>query len=126
MAMMPALQWPGKQPREQLPALTLGSCQRCEGLCHGTWRSCASTIGDAMQVSAEALAQAGGAKRSTGTYVGCMFVDYMNLQREAYSCASTGGVSLLSSSYTKCSLLPFSLSEQDTEYTCIGSGHCFT
>ena len=46
-----------------------------------------------MQVSAKALAQSGGAQRSTGTYVGCMFVDYMNLQREAYGHASSGGVS---------------------------------
>ena len=45
------------------------------------------------QVSTEALARSGGAQRSMGTYVGCMFVDYMNLQREAYGFASSGGVS---------------------------------
>ncbi len=46
-----------------------------------------------MQVSAEALQQAGGAVRSTGTYIGCMFVDYLSLQREAYGLSSTGAVS---------------------------------
>ena len=47
-----------------------------------------------LQVSAEALQQSGGAMRSTGTYMGCMFVDYMSLQREAYRMSSTGAVSL--------------------------------
>ena len=46
-----------------------------------------------LQVSAEALQQSGGAVRSTGTYIGCMFVDYMSLQREAYGMGSTGAVS---------------------------------
>ena len=46
-----------------------------------------------LQVSAEALDQSGGAVRSTGTYIGCMFVDYMSLQREAYAMSSTGAVS---------------------------------
>lgn len=46
-----------------------------------------------MQVSAEALEQAGSATKSTGTYIGCMFVDYMSLQREAYGMSSTGAVS---------------------------------
>ena len=46
-----------------------------------------------LQVSAEALQQSGGAVRSTGTYIGCMFVDYMSLQREAYGMRSTGAVS---------------------------------
>lgn len=45
-------------------------------------------------MSAEALAQSGVSGKSTGTFVGCMFVDYMNLQREAYGYPSTGGVSL--------------------------------
>ena len=43
-----------------------------------------------MQVSAEALEHAGGAMKSMGTYIGCMFVDYMTLQREAYGMSSTG------------------------------------
>ena len=43
-----------------------------------------------MQVSAEALEYAGGATKSMGTYIGCMFVDYMALQREAYGMSSTG------------------------------------
>ena len=47
-----------------------------------------------MQVSAEVLEQSGGAVRSTGTYIGCMFVDYMSLQREAYGMSSTGAVSI--------------------------------
>ena len=42
------------------------------------------------QVSAEALERAGGATQSMGTYVGCMFVDYLALQREAYGMSSTG------------------------------------
>ena len=46
-----------------------------------------------LQVSAEALQQSGGAVRSTGTYIGCMFVDYLSLQREAYGMSSTGAVS---------------------------------
>ena len=46
-----------------------------------------------MQVSAEALQQAGGGVKSTGTYIGCMFVDYMSLQRSAYGMSSTGAVS---------------------------------
>ena len=46
-----------------------------------------------LQVSAEALQQSGGAVKSTGTYIGCMFVDYMSLQREAYGMSSTGAVS---------------------------------
>ena len=46
-----------------------------------------------MQVSAEALEQAGSTTKSTGTYIGCMFVDYMSLQREAYGMSSTGAVS---------------------------------
>ncbi len=45
-----------------------------------------------MQVSAEALEQAGSATKSTGTYIGCMFVDYMSLQRGAYGMSSTGAV----------------------------------
>jgi hypothetical protein len=44
-------------------------------------------------VSAEALSEAGAMSRDMGTYVGCMFVDYMNLQREGYGIASTGPVS---------------------------------
>ena len=28
--------------------------------------------------------------KSMGTYIGCMFVDYMTLQREAYGMSSTG------------------------------------
>ncbi len=47
-----------------------------------------------LQVSAEALQQSGGAVRSTGTYIGCMFLDYMSLQREGYGMSSTGAVSL--------------------------------
>ena len=46
-----------------------------------------------MQVSAEALEHAGGATKSMGTYIGCMFVDYMTLQREAYGMSSTGAAS---------------------------------
>ncbi|CAL8465605.1 g5141 [Coccomyxa elongata] len=45
-----------------------------------------------MQVSAEALSEAGWPGRETGTYIGCMFVDYMNLQREGYGLPSTGAV----------------------------------
>ena len=45
-----------------------------------------------MQVSAEALEHAGGTMKSMGTYIGCMFVDYMTLQREAYGMKSTGAV----------------------------------
>ena len=41
-------------------------------------------------MSAEALEHAGGATKSMGTYIGCMFVDYMTLQREAYGMSSTG------------------------------------
>lgn len=53
--------------------------------------------GDALaQVSAEALSEAGWPGRDTGTYVGCMFVDYMNLQREGYGLPSTGPVRFLS------------------------------
>lgn len=44
------------------------------------------------QVSAEALSEAGWPGRDTGTYIGCMFVDYMNLQREGYGLPSTGPV----------------------------------
>lgn len=44
------------------------------------------------QVSAEALSEAGWPGKNTGTYIGCMFVDYMNLQREGYGLASTGAV----------------------------------
>ena len=42
------------------------------------------------QVSAEALGHAGVATKSVGTYIGCMFVDYMALQREAYGMSSNG------------------------------------
>jgi len=52
------------------------------------------TKGGTLQVSAEVLEQSGGAIRSTGTYIGCMFVDYMSLQREAYGMSSTGAVSV--------------------------------
>ncbi|CAL5223543.1 g6075 [Coccomyxa viridis] len=45
-----------------------------------------------LQVSAEAVQQSGGAVRSTGTYIGCMFLDYMSLQREGYGMSSTGAV----------------------------------
>lgn len=44
------------------------------------------------QVSAEALCEAGWPGRDTGTYVGCMFIDYMTLQREGYGLPSTGAV----------------------------------
>ncbi|BDA51455.1 probable oleandomycin polyketide synthase, modules 5 and 6 [Coccomyxa sp. Obi] len=45
-----------------------------------------------LQVSAEALSEAGWPGWDTGTYIGCMFVDYMNLQREAYGLPSSGAV----------------------------------
>ena len=52
-----------------------------------------------LQATAEGLAAAevflqenpGWAKR-TGTYVGCMFVDYMSLLQRSYGRASTGAV----------------------------------
>ena len=52
-----------------------------------------------LQATAEGLAAAedflqespGWAKR-TGTYVGCMFVDYMSLLQRSYGHASTGAV----------------------------------
>lgn len=49
-----------------------------------------------MQISAEALEQSGGANKATGTYIGCMFIDYMSLQREGFGMLSTGAVSCLS------------------------------